>query len=108
MDAAALREASLAGDLGSCYVEGPISFDLAVSAESAAVKGYKSPVCGATDCFLVPTMAAGNMMVKMALAFANARMLGVVTGARCPIALNSRSASFEEKYYSLLVCAKIS
>jgi phosphate butyryltransferase len=108
VDAAALKEAGLAGELGSCYVEGPISFDLAVSAESAAIKGFESPVCGATDCFLVPTMAAGNMMVKMALAFANARMLGVVTGARCPIALNSRSASFEEKYYSLLVCAKIS
>ncbi len=108
VDAAALKEACLKGELGSCYVEGPISFDLAVSSESAAVKGYESPVCGCTDIMLVPTMAAGNMMVKMSLQFAGARMLGVVTGAKCPIALNSRSASFEEKYYSLLVCAKIS
>ena len=108
VDAAALKEACLAGELGSCYVEGPISFDLAVSAESAKIKGYESPVCGCTDIMLVPNMAAGNMMVKMALQFAGARMLGVVTGAKCPIALNSRSAGFEEKYYSLLVCAKIS
>ena len=36
------------------------------------------------------------------------RELAVVIGARCPIALNSRSASFEEKYNSLLVCALMS
>jgi len=53
----------------------------------------------------VPTMAAGNMMVKSLLTFAGAKMVGVVTGARRPIALNSRSASFEEKYNSLLACA---
>ena len=50
-------------------------------------------------------MAAGNMMVKSLLTFAGAKMVGVVTGARRPIALNSRSASFEEKYNSLLACA---
>ena len=51
---------------------------------------------------LVPSMAAGNMMVKSLLTFTGARMVGVVTGAKRPIALNSRSASFEEKYNSLL------
>lgn len=46
-------------------------------------------------------------MVKALLKFANARMAGCVVGAQCPIALNSRSASFEEKYYSLLACCFI-
>ena len=44
-------------------------------------------------------------MVKGHLIFAGAKMVGVVTGAKCPIALNSRSASFEEKYNSLLACS---
>lgn len=105
VDAAALKEAAQAGAFGSCYVEGPISLDLALDKSSAEIKGYKSPVCGETDILLVPTMAAGNMMVKSLLTFAGAKMVGVVTGARCPIALNSRSASFEEKYNSLLACA---
>ena len=33
---------------------------------------------------------------------------GCIVGAKCPIALISRSASYEEKYYSLLLCALIS
>lgn len=105
VDAAALKEAAQDGEFGSCYVEGPISLDLAMDRESAAIKGYESPVCGETDILLVPSMAAGNMMVKSLLEFAGAKMVGLVTGAKCPIALNSRSASFEEKYNSLLACA---
>ena len=108
VDAAALKEASLNGELGSCYVEGPISFDLAMNPESAKVKRYESPVVGNTDMLLVPGLAAGNTMVKALLQFAGAQMAGCIVGAKCPIALISRSASFEEKYYSLLLCALIS
>lgn len=64
VDAAALKQAALEGTFGSCYVEGPISLDLALSRESAQIKGYESPVTGETDILLVPGMAAGNMMVK--------------------------------------------
>lgn len=61
---AALKQAALEGAFGPCYVEGPISLDLALSRESAQIKGYESPVTGETDILLVPGMAAGNMMVK--------------------------------------------
>lgn len=105
VEAAALKEAALAGEFGACCVEGPISLDLAVSKSSAKTKGYESPVCGETDLLLVPGMAAGNLLVKSLLEFAGAKMVGLVTGAKYPIALNSRSASFEEKYNSLLACA---
>lgn len=107
VDAASLKESALNGEFGSCYVEGPISFDLAMDKNSAAIKGYESEVCGETDILLVPNMTAGNMMVKALLLYADAKMTGVVTGAKCPIALNSRSASFEEKYNSLLLCTAI-
>lgn len=107
VDAAALKEAALNGAFGECYVEGPISFDLAVNKESAKIKGYESPVNGETDIFLVPDISTGNIMVKSLLEFAGALMAGCVIGAKCPIALNSRSASFEEKYYSLMACAQM-
>lgn len=107
VDAAALKEAALKGEFGECYVEGPISFDLAVNKESARIKGYESPVNGETDIFLVPNISTGNIMVKSQLEFAGALMAGCVIGAQCPIALNSRSASFEEKYYSLMACAQM-
>lgn len=107
VEAAALKAEALAGVFGSCCVEGPISMDLAIDRNSASVKGYESPVTGETDLLLVPNITAGNMMVKSLLAFADAKMVGCVTGAKCPIALNSRSASFEEKYNSLLTCALV-
>ena len=107
VDAAALKEAALRGEFGRCLLEGPISFDLAVNKGSARIKGYDSPVSGETDIMIVPTMASGNMMVKAMIEFGGAKMTGVVTGAKCPLAVNSRSASFEEKYYSLVACALI-
>ena len=108
VDAAALKEAAAQGELGNCYLEGPISFDLAMNRASAEIKGYQSPVTGETDILLVPGMTAGNMLVKGLIEFAGAKMVGVIIGAKCPIALNSRSASFEEKYNSLLTCALVS
>ena len=107
VDAAALKEAALAGEFGDCCVEGPISLDLAMDKASCEIKKYDSPVSGNTDILLVPYMAVGNIFVKGLLLYAGARMVGVVTGAKCPIALNSRSASVEEKYYSLMACAAI-
>lgn len=107
VDAAELKKEAEAGNLGNCLLEGPISMDLAVNKESAKIKGYDSPVCGDTDIFLVPNISVGNIMVKGLLEFGNTMMAGCVIGAKCPIALNSRSASFEEKYYSLMACAQM-
>lgn len=105
VDAKALEDMANNGEIENCFVAGPISMDLAVNKEAAKIKGYNSPVCGETDIFLVPNIYSGNMMVKTLLEFGNTLMAGCVVGAKCPIALNSRSASFEEKYYSLLACS---
>lgn len=105
LDAQALKNMSLSGEIPDCYIEEPISMDLAISADAAKIKGYESPVAGDADIFLVPTIYTGNIMVKALIEFADTMMAGVVIGAKCPIALNSRSASFEEKYYSLLACS---
>lgn len=105
VDAAELQKMADEGEIPNCDFAGPISMDLAVSKESAQIKGFDSPVTGDVDIFLVPNIDVGNIMVKSLLMFGNARMAGCVVGAKCPIALNSRSATFEEKYYSLLACA---
>ena len=95
---------ALTGESGECYVDGPVSMDIAVDMEASRIKKYSSPVAGDTDIIVVPNITAGNIMVKGLLEFADAKMAGIVTGAEVPIALNSRSASLEEKYYSLLAC----
>ena len=73
-----------------CLVEGPISLDLATSAEAARLKGYCSPVAGDADILLVPSIAAGNLLGKALYGLAGGKMAGVVLGASVPIALNSR------------------
>lgn len=105
IDAAALKREWNAGTLSGCVVEGPISFDLATDSESAAVKGYQSPVAGDADILLMPSIAAGNILAKGLYGLAGGAMAGVVLGASVPITVNSRGATAQEKYDSILLCA---
>ena len=104
-DAAALKAAGERGGFGPCIVEGPIALDLATDREAAQVKGYRSPVAGDADILLAPSIAAGNLLGKSLYGLAGGEMAGVVLGARVPITVNSRGATAEEKYWSILICA---
>ena len=105
VDAAQLKQEGAQGDFGPCLVEGPISFDLATDRAAAEIKGYQSPVAGDADIFLVPSIAAGNLMCKALYGMAGGKMAGVVLGASVPITVNSRSAAPEEKYDSIAIAA---
>lgn len=104
-DAAALKLAGERGAFGPCLVEGPISLDLATDGEAARTKGYHSPVAGDADILLVPAIAVGNVLCKALYGLAGGQMAGVVLGAKVPITVNSRGATAEEKYSSILICA---
>ena len=104
-DGAVLKAEGARGDFGPCLVEGPISLDLATDKEAAAVKGYRSPVAGDADILLAPSIAAGNLLGKSLYGLAGGEMAGVVLGAKVPITVNSRGATAEEKYWSILICA---
>lgn len=105
MDAAALKEEGTRGDFGPCLVEGPISLDLATDLEAASLKDYHSPVAGDADILLCPTIAVGNVLGKALYGLAGGQMAGVVLGATVPITINSRGATPEEKYSSILICS---
>lgn len=105
LDAVRLKELNQTGEIENCIVEGPISYDLAVSKEAALLKGYDSPVTGDVDILLMPNITAGNILGKSLLWTAGAKMAGFVVGAKVPIVLTSRGASAEEKYLSLVLAA---
>lgn len=107
-DGAALKAEAERGDFGPCLVEGPISLDLATDPEAAKVKNYHSPVAGDADILLAPSIAAGNLLGKSLYGLAGGEMAGVVLGAKVPITVNSRGATAEEKYWSILICAAMS
>lgn len=105
LDAAALKKMNQEGEISGCIVEGPISYDLAMSKRSARLKEYDSPVTGNVDLFIVPNMATGNILGKALVYAGGAKMAGLIVGARVPIVLTSRGATTEEKYLSLVLCA---
>ncbi|MCL1992219.1 MAG: bifunctional enoyl-CoA hydratase/phosphate acetyltransferase [Spirochaetes bacterium] len=103
-DAAELAKQNRTGEITGCYVEGPLSFDLAVSLESAKIKGADVKMAGEADIFLAPNIAAGNIMAKSLQYMAGAKLAGCVLGAKVPIVLTSRGASSEEKLLSFMLC----
>ncbi|MBR0597764.1 phosphate acyltransferase [Sinanaerobacter chloroacetimidivorans] len=107
-DAEALQNMSENGEFGNGAVVGPISYDLATRREAAAIKGYQSPYAGNVDMLLVPQMVTGNVMSKIWNADEDNILAGCLVGANVPIALTSRSASMNEKLYSILLCSLLS
>jgi phosphate butyryltransferase len=107
VDAAALKTMSLSGELPNCYVEGPISYDLAMIPELSEVKGYSCPCVGEFDILFVPEIVVGNVLGKCLVYTCGGRMAGIVQGCKVPIVLTSRGSSAEEKYYALALGAGV-
>lgn len=104
-DAKALAEMAAEGELPDGVVEGPISFDVAVSREAAIHKGLSSKVSGQVDLFLMPNIETGNALCKSLIYYARSKMAGIVLGASNPIVLTSRADSPEGKLHSIaLAC----
>lgn len=82
-------------------VEGPLALDLAISKDSASIKGYKSLVAGDADILLVPNIEMGNGIGKSITYLANGKSAGIVMGAKVPIVLVSRSDDNKTKLYSI-------
>jgi len=107
VDAAELKKMAERGEIENCIIEGPISYDLAMNMESAKIKGYNSPVVEDVDVLVVPNIATGNILAKSLIYSGNAKMAGIIVGAKVPIVLTSRGSSSEEKYLSLALSAAV-
>lgn len=105
VDAAALKRMNQQGEITGCLVEGPISYDLAVCRESAETKGYESPVAGDADLLVCPNIVTANVLIKCLRHSAEALTAGIVIGGRVPVVLNSRAASAEDKYRTMILAA---
>jgi len=101
MDAANLSKMADRGQIQGAIVDGPLALDNAISSESAAIKGIKSPVAGYADILVAPDVEAGNMLAKAITYFANGKMAGVVVGGKSPLIVASRSDPHETKLMSM-------
>ena len=90
LDAKEITEQAKKGNLNA-DVFGPLAFDNSISKKSAAIKGIKNTVAGQADVLLVPSVEAGNALVKMMIYFMGACAAGVVVGGKVPVVITSRS-----------------
>ncbi len=88
-----LVKLAAAGEIKGGIVEGPMSFDLAISEASVKNKKFVTQVGGDADILVVPNIEVGNILMKALDYFAGATGLGIVLGAKVPVVLTSRSAS---------------
>ena len=93
--------------IAPCQLVGPIAYDLILSKEAARLKGFDCPLCGEFDGIVVPSLLAGNLVVKCWQMHAQAQTCGVVIGAKVPVALTSRSDTKEVAFYSLAFCSAL-
>jgi phosphate acetyltransferase len=93
VDAAALSKMADRGQIDGAVIDGPLAFDNAISAASAATKGISSPVAGDPDILMVPNLDVGNVLYKSFIYMGGGECAGVILGARVPIILTSRSDS---------------
>jgi phosphate acetyltransferase len=93
LEAAALAKMAERGQIERCIVDGPLAYDVAISAEAARIKKLSSPVAGKPDILLVPNLEAGNMLYKQLIYLAKAECAGIILGTAIPIVLTSRADS---------------
>ncbi|MCR5845924.1 MAG: phosphate butyryltransferase Ptb [bacterium] len=105
VEAAELKAMNERGEITGCIVEGPISLDLALMAESAKTKGYSSPVAGDADLLMVPDIVSGNLLVKGIGIFGGPKSMDAVLGCVVPIVFGSRGGPIEAKYNSIVLAA---
>jgi phosphate butyryltransferase len=106
-DAAIVTAMSKRNQIKDAIIDGPIALDLAISKKSCKTKGFDSPIGGDTDAIVFGNIEACNSFYKAGVYLANAKMAGIITGAKVPVVLTSRSDSDESKFYSITVAALV-
>jgi len=103
LDSAALCKMADRGQITGGILDGPLSFDTAISVKAAAIKKLVSPVTGQADILVVPDLESGNMLAKQLEYLGGAHLAGIVLGARVPAILTSRADSAATRLTSCAV-----
>jgi len=108
VDAACLAKMADRGQINGFYVDGPLSYDIAISLTCAQGKHItNSLVAGDPDLLLLPNLEAANILGKSYKFHGKAKSGGLVLGAKVPVVLNSRSDSSERRLNSMLMARAI-
>lgn len=108
VEAAELTRMNEEGKITGCIVDGPLSLDIAIDPEAAAHKGATGrKIAGDADVLLFPDIHAGNLVYKCLVHTAKVENGCILTGAKVPVILTSRSDSFQTKVNSIALAAVV-
>ena len=107
VDADVLQKMNENGEISGCIISGPISFDIAVSADAAKIKQYNGRIQGDADILLFDNIEAGNNTIKAMVQFGDWIFGGIVVGAQAPVIINSRSDGDISKLFSIACACSI-
>lgn len=105
VEAAELKRMNQEGIITDCIVEGPISYDIAINAEAAKIKGYESSVAGDPDLLVFPDLTSANIATKAITQTCRIPVGSLILGTKVPIILPSRAALTETKYMCIALAA---
>jgi len=101
VDIVELCRQAAAGDFGPARVRGPLSFDVAYTADAGEKKQISGEVVGAAEALVFPDLLSANLTVKAIMYTARCQFGGVLAGAGCPVVFMSRSDTVETRLNSL-------
>lgn len=106
MDGAIVAKMADRGQIKGAFVDGPLSFDVAVDMAAALSKGVRhSEVAGQADGMIAPNLEVANGVYKAMALYGKCQTGGVIVGGRVPIAIGSRIDSEQSKYNSIVLAA---
>jgi phosphate butyryltransferase len=106
MDGAVLAKMSERGQIKGAYVDGPLSFDVAVDPVAAESKGItNSEVAGRCDGMLAPSIEVANGVYNAMTLHGRADVGGIIIGGRVPLAVNSRADSEQARFNSIALAS---
>jgi len=105
VDAALIAKMNERGQIKGCLVDGPLSLDLALDAETVQIKKLKSVVGGDADCLVFPNIESANVFYKCCTKFDHSEMGAMLMGAKVPCVLSSRGDTSKTKLYSIAIAA---
>jgi phosphotransacetylase len=103
IDAACLSKMAERGMIKGGRVEGPLALDNALSEEAAARKSIRSPLAGHADILMVQNLSSSDILMKALTIFGEGESAKILTGAKIPVVMTSRSDSVETIFNSIVL-----
>lgn len=107
-EAAALSKMAQRGQIKSCEIDGPMSFDSAILPDAFENDGLSSTVAGQADIVVTGSIEEGNILAKSLVQFGEASFAGIIVGAKVPISLVSRADNAFNKKASVALAVVVS